>query len=283
MTYKTILANIQDIDRYPELINFATSLAANHDAHLIGLHVMPTAYTYAIYAPAPVTIVTEVIEAQRKHFANTAKTIEDAFVAAAQTANIRYEWRCVESNEPSLGATVVKHAQSADISVTGQPDPNSRWETWADIPEQLLLESGRPVLVLPYAGKHDAQAKHVMVAWNRTKESARATFDAMPFLKAADLVRVLSVDIGESGGADGFTPGDEVAANLSRHGVKTETASSITGDISIGNELLSRAADCGSGLLVMGGYGHGTIYESLLGGATRHILKHMTMPVLMAH
>ena len=283
MSYKTILASFQDTAHAPQLIDFATGLAADHGAHLVGLFVVPMLQTHSLYAPAPVQISTELLAAQREHIQSVARDMEAKFIAAAEAAEVIYEWRCVDARSPLLADAVVEHARSADLVVVGQPEPDSRWEDWAAIPEQVLLESGRPVMVLPYAGKHPARPKQVLVAWNGTRESARATFDAMPLLQAASTVKVLSVNIGEGEGMDGFTPGDEIAINLSRHDVKAETGRSINSEISVGDELLSRAADYGSDLLVMGGYGHSRVYESLFGGATRHILRHMTMPVLMAH
>lgn len=282
MTYKTILASYQDTERSEQLIDYSTRLAADQDAHLIGLFVIPAAQSHAIYAPAPVQIASDLIEAQRQYYTKLAQEVEEKFVAAAKGAGLKYEWRCVEADTPILAETVVEHARSADLVVVGQVEPESKWESWAGIPEEVLMESGRPVLVVPYAGEHKATASNALVAWNGTRESARATFDALPLLRAAEKVKVLSVNIGK-GNTHSFSPGDEIAITLARHDVKAETGSSINADISVGDELLSRAADLGSDLLVMGGYGHGRTYESLFGGATRHILTHMTMPVLMAH
>ncbi len=283
MSYKTILASFQDTEHAPQLIEFSTRLAAEHGAHLIGLFVMPVVQTHSIYAPAPVQISTELLAAQRQHVQQVAGAIESKFIAAAESAEVIYEWRCVDAQSPLLADAVVEHARSADLIIVGQPEPENSWEAWAAIPEQVLLDSGRPVMVVPYAGEHKATPEQIMVAWSGTRESARATFDALPLLQAASAVKVLSVNIGKGEGMNGFTPGDEIAVNLARHDVKAETGRSINADISVGDELLSRAADYGSELLVMGGYGHSKVYESLFGGATRHILRHMTMPVLMAH
>jgi len=283
MAYKTVLASFQDAERAPQLIAFATNLAADHGAHLIGLYVVPTVQAASIYAPAPVQISTEILEAQRKHFRAVATKIEETFVDTAKKAGIIYEWRCINADSPLIADAVVEHARSADLVLVGQPEPDNRWEAWAAIPEEVLMRSGRPVMVVPYAGEHQAKPQQILLAWNGTRESARAAFDAMPLLRGAQSVKVLSVDIDRNDGMEGFTPGDDIAVNLARHEVKAETGRSITAGISIGDELLSRAADYGSDLLVMGGYGHSKVYESLFGGATRHILKHMTMPVLMSH
>jgi len=283
MSYKTILASFQDTERAPQLVEFATALAAEHDAHLIGLFVVPVIQTYSIYAPAPVQISTELVESQRENFLEAASALEQQFIAASENAGVKFEWRCADAQSPLLAETVVEHARSVDLVLVAQPEPDSRWEAWAAIPEQVLTESGRPVMVMPYVGHYKPKPDQVLVAWNGTRESARATFDALPLLQAADKVKVLSVNITGSDDEMGFTPGDDIAINLARHDVKIESGRTISGDVSVGDELLSRAADYGTDLLVMGGYGHSKVYESLFGGATRHILRHMTMPVLMAH
>jgi len=122
------------------------------------------------------------------------------------------------------------------------------------------------------------------VAWNGTRESARAAFDALPLLAKAKSVKLLWINPStENGGNGNGMPGSELATALSRHGVKVEAGHSAVRDVGVGDELLSRAADQGTDLLVMGAYGHSRVREYVFGGATRHILQHMTVPVLFSH
>lgn len=283
MSYKTIIANVQDPDHAPQVIDYATELAVAQEAHLVGLFVVPAFQPVGMYGPAPVALATEIIDAQRKHYTEIAEQLEEKFTAAAKAAGIIFEWRTASAENTTLAAAVVQHARGADLAIVGQPDPDSEWQIFSDVAEELLMDSGRPVLVVPYAGKFSAACKTVMLAWNGSREAARAAFDALPLLQAADQVKILSVNPERMPSKSGFTPGDDLAANLSRHNVKTEAALSINPTISIGDELLSRAADAGSDLLVMGGYGHSRMIETLFGGATHYILRHMTLPVLMSH
>ena len=283
MSYKTIIANVQDPDHAAQVIDFATELAISQDAHLVGLFVVPAFQPVAMYGPAPVALATEIIDAQRKHYAEIGEQLEERFTSAASAAGVIFEWRTANAENTTLASAVVQHARGADLAVVGQPDPDSEWQVFSDIAEGLLMDSGRPVIVVPYAGSFSATAKTVMLAWNGSREAARAAFDALPILQGADQVKILSVNPETMPGMSGFTPGDDIAASLSRHGVKTEAALSINPTISIGDELLSRAADGGSHLLVMGGYGHSRMIETLFGGATHYILRHMTLPVLISH
>nr|WP_255617431.1 universal stress protein [Aurantimonas sp. VKM B-3413] len=98
----------------------------------------------------------------------------------------------------------------------------------------------------------------------------------------ARLVTVLSVDPPRQPTKAGLAAADDLALVLARHGIRAEAASSFSGEISVGDDLLSTLCDDGADLLVMGCYGHSRIREMLFGGVTRHILQHMTVPVLMS-
>jgi nucleotide-binding universal stress UspA family protein len=133
--------------------------------------------------------------------------------------------------------------------------------------------------VIPYIGAPQNLGKKILVAWNASREASRAVADAMPMLEAADSVEVFAVEPNGMGDA----PGADIAAHLARHGINA-TANKTTGlDIDVGDVLLNQAADSGADLIVMGGYGHSRMRELVLGGATRHILEHMTVPVLLSH
>jgi len=147
----------------------------------------------------------------------------------------------------------------------------------------VMIAGGRPVLFIPTAGRFPTIGSNATIAWNGSRESARAVFDALPFLVAAKQVRILAVNPDDTELHGTVLPGSELATALARHGVKCEVARSVAPDIGIGDELLSRLADRGSDLLVMGGFGHSRFREFIFGGATRSILAHMTAPVLMSH
>jgi nucleotide-binding universal stress UspA family protein len=122
----------------------------------------------------------------------------------------------------------------------------------------------------------------VVIAWKTGRESARAVFDALPLLAGAETVDILEIkERGNSG--DALAPDTTIAASLARHGIKTTVCTSVAGDIGTGDEILSRVADAGADLLVMGAYGHSRMREMIFGGATRHLVRHMTVPTLFSH
>ena len=122
-----------------------------------------------------------------------------------------------------------------------------------------------------------------MLCWNAIRVSARAASDALPMLREADKVIVLSVDPRSSADGHGAEPGADVAAWLARHGVKVTVQRDVAADADVGDVILSRAADHDVDLIVMGLYGHSRLREMVLGGASRTLLASMTVPLFMAH
>ncbi|HXP75142.1 MAG TPA: universal stress protein [Stellaceae bacterium] len=284
MGFKDILVTLAGATASEPGIGFAAELARDHGAHLVGLSILEPLDLSAYFAPGSGFMAVDVIqEIEEKHRATAqaaASKIEAAFRAACSRAGISHEWRLAEGDPAEVG---ILHAHYADLAITGQIDPGKPPPGgWARLPEQLALASGRPALIVPYAGRFDTVGRRVLLAWSRTRESARALNDSLPILERASHVTVLSINP-RRGEESSDLPGADIALHLARHGVKAEAASTVADDIDVGNTLLSRAADLGADLIVMGCYGHSRMRELILGGATREILRHMTVPVLMAH
>jgi len=137
--------------------------------------------------------------------------------------------------------------------------------------------------VKPAGGARNTLGVNVMVAWNATRESIRAVNDALPLLRMADKVSVLAVNPGKGGADHGDVPSADISLQLARHGVNAEATQIFPEDLEVSDVILSRIADTGVDLLVMGAYGHSRMRELMMGGAMRDILRHMTVPVLMSH
>jgi nucleotide-binding universal stress UspA family protein len=164
--------------------------------------------------------------------------------------------------------------------VLGQRDPSVLVEVEPVHLEDVVLSSGHPTLVVPYAGRFETLGeRHILVAWNGSREAVRAVHDALPFLREARSVTVVAADLDE----DGRKSLDLMAEHLARHEISTDLEPTTAADISVGDLLLSRTADLGSDLIVMGAYGHSRAREWILGGVTQHLLEQMTVPVLMSH
>ncbi|MCB1548493.1 MAG: universal stress protein [Hyphomicrobiaceae bacterium] len=280
MGYKTILVHFNDERRVAQLLSAGMELARRSNGHLIGLYVLPP----IVIAPAvAVPYGGEVITAHRDFCRQEAERIKAAFDKATAGQSFVAEWRLNEELEADVGDVVMQHGRAADLIIASQADADWDRTVLLDVPDRLALESGRPALVVPNVGTYATIGQNVCVAWNGSRESARALFDALPLLQNAKSVRLLWVNPEDDAERSGDLPGVDIAATLARHGIKIEASTSVGTDIGVGDELLSRIADLGSDLLVMGCYGHSRLRELVFGGATRHILRHMTVPVLMSH
>jgi nucleotide-binding universal stress UspA family protein len=278
MTYKTILVHLNDPRRAEALLEPAVRLAARQNAHLIGLHVYASVPAAPIAVPYGTQVLGSIVATERQH------TEQLAGAFGRMTANQPFvaEWRALKLAHVDLAAAVMEHGRAADLIVAGQTDPDWDLSPLLDFPERLALESGRPVLVVPYIGRYPDPGRNVVVAWKAGREAARAAFDALPLLVGAESVQILEIkERGDDRPA--LAPDTSIAAALARHGIKPGVRTSVAGEISVGDEILSRLADMGADLLVMGAYGHSRMREMVFGGVTRHIAHHMTVPTLLSH
>jgi nucleotide-binding universal stress UspA family protein len=277
MTYKTILLHVNDERRVAGLVDAAAILATRFDAHLIGLYVMPPVPTYGVTSMGAGMINTSL-----RTFREEASRIQAAFEKATKGLPFATEWRSVDARDPGVAETIMDHGRACDLIIASQRDSDWDFSMLLDEPERLAIESGRPVLILPNKGTFGNLGRRITVAWNGNRESARATFDALPLLKQANHVRILWINPQDDPDA-GDLPTAAIAANLARHGVLCEGRMLIADDAKVGDVLRADMEEDGSDLLVMGAYGRSRLREFIFGGATREVLRHMTVPVLMSH
>jgi nucleotide-binding universal stress UspA family protein len=280
MAYKTILTFLASVERANRVLDVALPIAEEQDAHVIGVHIIPDFMAY--YGMGVGQFPAEVIDLQRKQVDEEAERVRAAFEKRVGATRSRSEWRSARDNQNDEIQQFVNMSMCADLIVTDQNGAGlSRGAS--DVAARMVLGTARPVLVVPSAGTFTTVGKKPLIAWNGDKEAVRAAFDAVPLMRGAELVRILSIDAESRDGGVMLKRGDELAVCLARHGLKTETTSSITAGLAVGDELLNRLSDFGSDLLVMGCYGHSRFREMLFGGVSRDILEHMTVPVLMSH
>ena len=261
MPLTDILAVCDDHRRAGPLFMVAAGYAARHGARLTGL----------LYTGQPL-------------FAPSREPEEEAlrtFSRVAAEQGVESRW--VNYGRKGVGPEVLFHqARSAGLVIAGQPPGEGHKWGHPDLPERLILNSGRPVLIIPYAGSFTTFGERILVAWNDGRESARALHDALPLLKMAHKVRLVGmVDSDE----DDTSPDrfDAINSFLERCGIDARPDELFAPDFPLADLLLNRAADEGSDLLIMGAFGHTPGSRPVMGRIARHILKHMTVPVLMAH
>lgn len=275
MSLKNILVHVTDSEQSRERVEAALQLAMKHDAHLTGLGVYSEQYIPS-YAAAEINsaVLKEIANREAARLA-ASREIFDKAIEQAGWAD-RCDWL---SERGRVVDSVALHARYADLTLIGQHTPPGGAFGGDSFADELVLESNRPVMVIPQIGIDRPIGEHIVVAWNASREAARAVGDSMPLLESSRQVDIMSVrpeGIGD-------LPGADIALHLARHGIKAEAKRSVANDIDTGDVLLNYVADSGADLVVMGAYGHSRLRELILGGVTRHILDHMTVPVMLSH
>ena len=284
MALKDILVHLDSGPRSAVRLSVATRLANATGAHLTGLHVLdiPAAeFFYGAAMPLATGGAERVVDQMRAEAVAAIDPVEALFRDQLRRDGIEGGWRLVEGD---VAGTVTLHARYADLTVLGQNNPYDPKAHGGDaVVVTAALSSGRPVLVVPFAGEFPTLGEHVLVAWNASREAARAVNDALPILEKARAVTVLAVNPRHGIGGHGDVPAADIALHLARHGVRAEAAHTVARDIPDGEALLSYAADIGADLIVAGAYGHSRAREMVFGGVTRTLLHEMTVPVFLSH
>lgn len=279
MIYRTLLAILQSEADAARVLDFALPFAARHGSHLIGLHAeaLPVAMVTPLGAPAMDFSFAAENLADSRH-----AELRALFDERARAEDVSAEWRGYENVSGDSAISGIESARTADLVIAQQNDPDAEARLTADI-EALLFESGRPVLLVPYTWSgRSAPFKKVLLAWNGTKEAARAAFDALPLMKEAGNVEVLAVDPRDTLQQDAAMAGTAIAAALARHGIDVTTTVEHSAGLAHGDVIANRLADTRADLLVMGAYGRSRASEFIFGGVTRTMLQSMTAPVLMS-
>ncbi len=276
---RTIVVHVDDSDRCEARVTWASVLARELGARLIGMYLtpdIPLAPSVAALLPK------DVVDSRLRETGAAQKCAETRFRRLSVDAGLlSSEWRAPADD--ALTAAVA-HARCADWFVVGQPDPADPQTAFAGaLAESVIFSSGHPTLIVPYVGASPGVPRNILVAWDGGREASRAIADALPLLVSAARVTVVSIRTDADNEVVDTQTESRLAAYLHAHEVHAEFKHYEHPEGDVGGVLLSRAADFGCELIVMGAYGHARIREWALGGATRTLLKSMTVPVLMSH
>jgi len=275
---KNILVHIPSERSIRPVVDSAISLAVMHAAHLdavsIGFEIANVGL--ALDGGAAIAAIYEIEHESALARANAALAV---FETEARNAGITYGLQPFTGSPAEIAATVGALARLYDLTVVLQPEPD-RHTFDNTVPQEILFQSGGPVVFIPYTHKGPFEPKHIGIVWDGSRLAARALRDAAPFLARAQTITIISVNEKE-------IPADVSAATLKAHLARHELPADIvrmTADrTDIQPTILLIAADTGLDLIVMGGYGHSRMNERILGGVTRGMLQSMTMPTLMSH
>jgi len=254
----------------------AGTIARSFDAHIIGVHVHLLPDILDITDPTQSATIRTLLETSDQDADRSFKALEARFAHLPTS----HELRRLHGFPADVGFELASIARNADLFIGTRPygDPEGRHR----IEEQVLFSAGQACLFLPPGGTPHQRFDKIVIAWDTTREAVRAVGEAVPFLNRASSVHVVHIASpwGESKVIEKNL--EQLVAHLSRHGVQAEVVTTPFVSNS-GEQIEEIAHQQGADLLVMGAYGHTRLVELVFGGATRYVLRHATLPVLMAH
>jgi nucleotide-binding universal stress UspA family protein len=276
MSMKAILVPLEQNDYTQSVLTCATLFAGRFGGHIQGFAFFPM---YEVYGFGDMTPLWITEGRPSEELAGEARKIFDRFMrqerpaSATDTSPISFSW-LTESDPGDI--FVASHARVFDITVLGRPgyDPSGPRSSTL---EAVLFESGRPCLIAPPTPPREL-GDNILIAWNRSTETALAVAHAMPLLHAAKRVSVLTVE----GGSVPGPSGEQLAAGLKLNGIEATAVSVNPGKRTSGETILDHASAIGADLLIKGAYTQSRLRQMIFGGATSHILAKATLPVFMA-
>jgi nucleotide-binding universal stress UspA family protein len=276
--FRNILVHLPSERPVRPVVDLAIALSAARRSHLDAVAAgYESMGTIGMVAEGGGAAVAAVMGDEQERALERANAAISVFEIEAKLAKIAYGVRSFAAVPAEAGQTLATLARLYDMTIVLQPDSsNSSYDNY--IPQEILFNSGGPMLMVPYIHKGPLDAQHVGIAWDGSRLAARAWRDALPFLMGAKAVTVIAVNEEASEASS-----DRLVSHLTRRGIAARVQRLTTDRGDVQGAILSIAAESNIGLLVMGGYGHSRLHERILGGVTRSMFDAMTVPVLMSH
>ncbi|MCI2395249.1 universal stress protein [Aliiroseovarius sediminis] len=279
MNYRTVTTIMTDTNHCKGALEAAKTVATQHDAHLevlcLGIDRSQQGF---YYAGASAMVVHDNLEQARDDAAELEACARQALSAHA----LPWSTAALTTQLVALNGVVAHRTRFSDLVVLPRPYGEGRGHDAEAIVEAALFDGAVPVLVLPDGAKYPHAVSKIVVAWNESPEALCAVRQAMPFLQQADSVSVAIIDPPQHG-PERSDPGGALCQFLARHGVRAEVSVLAKTMPRISDILNRHANDRSADMIVMGAYGHSRFRESILGGATRHMLEVAEVPIVLAH
>ena len=273
MQFKNILVYLDQGESNEERIQSALAIAKGQDATLTGVAVNALPHS-SILQKLGVSGSDEVLEKARAD----AETAIENFRKQAETTGIGTETTIIECAEGKAPEKLSRLARIHDLSILRQANPDRDHASFvAELSEEVMFSSGRPVLFMPYIGAHEIPFAKAMIAWDGSRAATRAVHDSLPLLETMKEAVILVVD------PEKTKPGEGMSRHLEAHGISNTVMRVPKGDIITSSVIMNELSNSGADLLVMGAYGTPKLREVILGGVTRTVLESMTVPVFMSH
>ncbi|MGI9513158.1 MAG: universal stress protein [Anderseniella sp.] len=279
-SYKTILIVFRSLEQAEQLCLLANGLASTWQSHVLGYNARPGV---SVNVGLRGDELKEWLDEKRKFIDEQEASTKAVFEHYAALSGQNWQWRSLDADLANGGDTSLDLARCSDLVLINRLQHGSTLMDPDMTLEQLMFESGRPVIIVPtdYSGENTGQ--RIVVAWNDTREASRAAFDALPLVSTASSgsVRLVCPPVPE-GSQRQLPQGAGLAEAIARHGVEPEIKSLPGRHADAGTEILAECEEFGADLLVMGAYGHSRLREYVFGGTTETVLNEAGIPVMVS-
>lgn len=275
MSFREIMVylDLHDLDAVQRTTEFAVQLSSLVKARLCGLIIDDQIPEPAIFA------VTEHLIREESEYQTAAKRAQEIFQAAANQGGTQSDTMFKPCTHAQLPAIIAESVRLFDCSIVPAMNPTS--ELGTKVIEELIFESGRPLIVLPTERPFEYSPEIVFVAWDGSRPAARAVHDAIPILQQAALTEIITVT-GEKQ-LNRIPSGEDLVKHLGAHNIRARSGSIRYEGGSLGEQLMTAARRFDAGMLVMGAYGHSRVRQIIFGGATRSVIKSPLLPVFLSY
>lgn len=254
-------------------------IAKVFEAHVTGMHLIPypviPVYGGTFPEPIPYYASDQLDEANAVE-----KNLKSRFEKKATELEIPHEWKSIDGVDVRY---IIDNARYSDLVVVPQGYSRFGEENTQKIDSYLSIQLGRPLLIMPDLKKIFTLPKRVIIAWNESHEAARAVHDALPFLQLAEQIQVISISKTDEDEKANMIYCDDLRKHLTHHGLNLEVVSIDQSVKGTGATILESAIEFDADLIVMGAFGHSRLKEVVLGGVSRYLLNHTTIPLFLSH
>lgn len=278
MAIKTLLVCLTNEALADALMSAAVVLARQHNTHLTGLH---TIEAMTVYPGIAVHVPESVFERFNESQMEQAKAIKAIFDRHTENEDFPSEWRLQKTKSTKASDRILDSARTVDLVLVPNEDPDQERSDQHHLQEEVIRDSGRPVLVIPQDFSADTIGSSVVVGWNDTREAARAAHDVLTLMKDGSLAHLLRVH-GQDDDLTHDATLTELAETFDRHGIETSIGHRAWQRHEVADVIEREAFERGCDLIAVGAFGHSRVYDVIHGAASRELLQHAKRPVLFS-
>lgn len=281
MIIRNILVYVDGSSSSSVAIKGAIKIAKDFDAKLTGFYLIPN-FNIAAAMPDGAMVSEAVVAGMREDADKKAAAAKKLFGEETKSLSLKTDWACIDASRPGPQSKPASMSFYSDLTVISQYDDEAA-EADATLPQDLVVDSGRPVMLIPKTATTTDFGKHIMIAWKEGSEAARAMSDALPFLSRAETVSVVTV-AKQDATEDAVAVLEKVKQLLLDHGIKAiKVALTPKDGESTSTAIFEHAEQSGADMLVAGAFSRARWKENLFGGVTKSIFESVPVPTLISH